>query len=830
MSARVALSFSRDLEFATETELAKRMGCSRHYWLRATAKELIDNGLDACEEAGIETRLIQVEVDVERHLLMIADNGPGMAPELVERLCVRSERTSTREAFSTPDRGAQGNALQVLMALPFGFGLEEAGLMITSRGVEHTIRLRVNRLEQRVDLERTTREVPTEPGTTVAIRWPEEIDLVTVERLISEHAWLNPHAEFRLDTESETTTWDATAAVQKWTPGLPVPAHWYDLDRFAHRVRLEIKRDPEITVAQFLTTFKGLTSSTKRSEVAAVADLSYKPLAALLDGFGTDLDRGRTALLLSVMQEASRPPKHAVLGAIGKETFGAWAASNPDYGAPELLAYTTVDGVVVGSSCIPYRWEIGFCHLPGATERQLLVGHNYSPAISVADIINVILPYSPWGFGSSEPIALFLHRITPDRQTLDYGKSRLALSYEETSKVRAALSRIAKPWLRRRDAESRGKKPPRQLDEPKPDRITIKDAVQQLLPECYNFATSGGTYPTTPRQIYYVVRPKVLKLAGQTELGYGYFAADLLPRFLQGNADITRGWRIHYKARGTLREPHTGYRVPLGTAEVAAYRRGWTNGVDLGATSYDMPMWAPYTCGPHNRYGALIIVEKDGIAELLIEAGVGERFDVAIVGNEGQSVEAELRLADHLGLPVFVLHDFDRTGLTICQNLRTGTWRHKYENEFDVIEIGLRLDQVDGLESEPITEENLKSVGDDRLRECGATDEEIKFLRQRRIELNALITEQLVALVEGELAVHGIGKVIPEAVDLAAAWRAAKAHAEIAEAVAEANKRAERWRAEPAPDDLVDRVRDLLEHHPEMSWDAALRRITGVAP
>jgi DNA topoisomerase VI subunit B len=318
MSARAALSFSRDLEFAAEAELAKRMGCSRYYWLRATLKELIDNGLDACEEAGTETPSIVVAV--EGHGLAVTDNGPGMAPELVERLCVRSERTSTREAYTAPDRGAQGNALQVLMALPFGFGLEEAGLMITSRGVEHTIRLRVNRLEQRVDLERTTREVPTEPGTTVAIRWPEEIDLVTVERLISEHAWLNPHAEFRLDTESETTTWDATAAVQKWTPGLPVPAHWYDLDRFAHRVRLEIKRDPEITVAQFLTTFKGLTSSTKRSEVAAVADLSYKPLAALLDGFGTDLDRGRTALLLSVMQEASRPPKHAVLGAIRKRS------------------------------------------------------------------------------------------------------------------------------------------------------------------------------------------------------------------------------------------------------------------------------------------------------------------------------------------------------------------------------------------------------------------------------------------------------------------------------------------------------------------------------
>ena len=50
------------------------------------------------------------------------------------------------------------------MALPFGFGLEEAGLTITSQGVEHTITLRVNRLEQRIDLERTTSEVPAGRG------------------------------------------------------------------------------------------------------------------------------------------------------------------------------------------------------------------------------------------------------------------------------------------------------------------------------------------------------------------------------------------------------------------------------------------------------------------------------------------------------------------------------------------------------------------------------------------------------------------------------------------------------------------------------------------
>ena len=102
--------------------------------------------------------------------------------------------------------------------------------------------------------------------------------------------------------------------------------------------------------------------------------------------------------------------------------------------------------------------------------------------------------------------------------------------------------------------------------------------------------------------------------------------------------------------------------------------------------------------------------------------------------------------------------------------------------------------------------------------------------RLRRVELNALITEQLVALVETALDEHGIQKVIPDADSLAVAWRSPKAYAEIAETVEEANKRAERWREADAPDDLADRVRDLLERQPTRSWDDALRRIAGDAP
>jgi hypothetical protein len=81
-------------------------------------------------------------------------------------------------------------------------------------------------------------------------------------------------------------------------------------------------------VAQFLTAFRGLSSSSKRSAVAADVGLSYQPLSALLDSSGTSLDHDRTRRLLLAMKLASRPPKHAVLGGVGKETVEEWAAKH----------------------------------------------------------------------------------------------------------------------------------------------------------------------------------------------------------------------------------------------------------------------------------------------------------------------------------------------------------------------------------------------------------------------------------------------------------------------------------------------------------------------
>ena len=94
------------------------------------------------------------------------------------------------------------------------------------------------------------------------------------------------------------------------------------------------------------------------------------------------------------------------------------------------------------------------------------------------------------------------------------------------------------------------------------------------------------------------------------------------------NPELTEDWRIHFEARGNLIEPHTGRKIPLGTAEIEDYQALWTNGELAFPDKLDP--WDPQTCGPHNRFAAVFVCEKEGFNEIFEEVGLGKKYDLAI--------------------------------------------------------------------------------------------------------------------------------------------------------------------------------------------------------
>jgi hypothetical protein len=306
-------------------------------------------------------------------------------------------------------------------------------------------------------------------------------------------------------------------------------------------------------------------------------------------------------------------------------------------------------------------------------------------------------------------------------------------------------------------------------------------------------------------------------------------AAKLLPDYMAEHPSKTSTWRVVFDARGHLTEPHTKRRVPLGTMEVDNYMSSLNEPqwLDPAAT---MP--AIKTSGPSGRYGALLFVEKEGFDELFAEVRLGERYDIAIMSTKGVSVTAARRLVDNIcaryGIPLFVLHDFDRSGFIILRTLRESTRRYYFRHCIDVIDLGLRLEDVDacGLESEgAFYREHPDSVRRG-LTMAGATKAEIDFLLHNRVELNAFASDELVAWIEGKLEEHGVQKVIPDQEVLAEAYRRQRQSAYLEEHFSELLERSlQHIESLEAFPDLQGHVARLLEDQPELSWDAAVAEI-----
>jgi DNA topoisomerase VI subunit B len=92
--ARTTFETSRLLEFFSEKELQMQIGHPKDAWLIALAKELIDNGLDACETANVAP---EIEVVVESNSIAVQDNGPRVAgknTQAIAGLPGQSERQS----------------------------------------------------------------------------------------------------------------------------------------------------------------------------------------------------------------------------------------------------------------------------------------------------------------------------------------------------------------------------------------------------------------------------------------------------------------------------------------------------------------------------------------------------------------------------------------------------------------------------------------------------------------------------------------------------------------------------------------------------------------
>src|SRR5262245_3498436 len=166
--ARTTFETSRLLDFCSEKELIAQTGHRPAQWPLVALKELLDNGQDACEEAGIAP---EVAITVDKTGLTVADNGPGIPAETVKGVLDFTVRVSSREAYVSPTRGTQGNALKTIVAMPFVLDGSRGRVEIEARGIHHAITFEVDHVRQEPVIRHEQAQSAINKGTVVRVPW-----------------------------------------------------------------------------------------------------------------------------------------------------------------------------------------------------------------------------------------------------------------------------------------------------------------------------------------------------------------------------------------------------------------------------------------------------------------------------------------------------------------------------------------------------------------------------------------------------------------------------------------------------------------------------------
>ena len=350
--------------------------------------------------------------------------------------------------------------------------------------------------------------------------------------------------------------------------------------------------------------------------------------------------------------------------------------------------------------------------------------------------------------------------------------------------------------------------------------VYLTEAADEVMEESYLKASDGSRLPATARQIYYVARP-LIEQRTDKPLDYAYFSQTLLPNYVNEHGG---SWDVVYDDRGHVTVPHTNRVIGLGTLNVRGYLSRM-HPLQFAEADFDPASIRTY--GPDGAYGAILYVEKEGFMPLFTRVKLAERYDIAIMSSKGMSVTAARELVDRIcgSMPLLVLHDFDSAGIIIKDTLENSTRRYSYARRPEVIDLGLRYEDIDGLPSEP----NNSRIGDERLRQAGLGQAAIDFLREQRVELNAMTSRQLVDFVETKLRQHGIGKVIPGAETLTRTYQIFAASDRLFEAFDELKEKLDAGGEAEAPinvpDSLEAQVQAKLKENPDITWHRAVRLI-----
>ncbi len=324
-------------------------------------------------------------------------------------------------------------------------GGETGTIEIESQGVCHTISVSTDHIARRPRIERRTEKIVKTDGTSILLKLDSASsngvaqETQNLQKLVFDYALFNPHATLTLRQPDDENHFSATTTSwRKWLPSDPTSAHWYNVERFkdliASYVAAESDGGTARTVREFVSEFRGLSSTVKQKKVTGRLDLSRACLRNLVDG---RLNGQVLSKLLHEMQAASKPVKPEALGVLGQDHFRQHLSS-PDAGGDKTLRYNRTKGI--DPRGLPFVVEVAFAMTEDELLRGLHIRLNWSvPLSNPIQQIRFALGDGGDHYGLSalladsridierDPVCLVIHLISPRFNFTDRGKGSVDL-------------------------------------------------------------------------------------------------------------------------------------------------------------------------------------------------------------------------------------------------------------------------------------------------------------------------------------------------------------------------------------------------------------------
>lgn len=685
--------------FANVNTLPQQAGVPKYLLPKLVAKELTDNALDVDSEVSIS----QITDENYTNIITITNAGkpfPGDDNTIADFFSIRRPLTSSKR-LRLPSRGALGNGLRVVAATVYGL---KGKLTLATQGRKLWLQ-------------------PQDDGTTQAdVVDSFEGNGTQIEISIPDNIFGDSSLE-----------WAEMALKLNQGEKYNGKTHplWYDSDSFFGLLQTI---PTHISWHQFLEVFEGISP--------AKAKMLAKNMAVASP---TLTDRSQADLLLSQLRESAKEIAPKKLGHVG--TLPEFPVYLKEYGA-----FTIQPNKGALSAEIPVVIEV-FARNDGQQQTQFFV--NKTPITGEISLIYGEKKVSLFGCGLNEFLetpklktypTIWINIITPYMPIVSNGKE------PDMAVVAELLSKIipkALVTLKKHNPQSSSQEMLFWQERSPSQKQVVIEHVNQGIAK----ASGEGLYRYSLRQLYYVLRPIVIEKTGK-ELKYANFS-NIITDYEQELGQDLDG--IYRDERGTLLHPHSHQEMKLGTKNVEKYRR------------------------PVYNFNKILYSEKEGFFEILKEAGFCERHDCALLTSKGFASRAARDVIDLLAtteeeLIFFCIHDADISGTLIYQALQ-GATRARPERKVKIINIGLEPWEglQMGLEVERLEKESKKNPAQyvlnyeqqpDGLKPIDVIPTTYfstwtEWLRNFRIELNAMDTPTFIKWLDQKISQYDNGKVVP---------------------------------------------------------------------